>query len=458
MKRTSLTFAAKAVFFAFAALGLASACAPDDNIGEGNGGEIAVPSVKIIPGESGEDYLTFTLTPENAAELRYLVVPASEQQYDAVGVMEDGEEADASDGGEYTVSGLEPSTDYLVLAAARNSDGLTSLLASAEMTTGAHVAVLPEIILGNVSVDGTSATFSYTLEAALSASYLCLASGESVPDAETILSGGTALTLDAAQETVEGLSYSTSYTIYAAAENADGYSEVASADFVTGDAPVVAPEVGDFYYSDGTWSGTLDATKTVVGVVFKSGPADSDKSDYSAAGLKTVNGFAMALKDVRDDSDIFSPKTGFQWTPSPLGVTSSDPEDFSGYYNTLRIKEAAEENFGSFSADNCAAAYYAVVYYEEEFTEAPVSSTGWFLPSLGQCREIFNHKTELDAAVTEAGGTTLYDFSGDWYWSSTETDESGTSVYKVNFIDGNFVVEKETGLSRLWKVRPVLAF
>ena len=63
-----------------------------------------------------------------------------------------------------------------------------------------------------------------------------------------------------------------------------------------------------------------------------------------------------------------------------------------------------------------------------------------------------------DAAVTEAGGTTLYDFSGDWYWSSTETDESGTSVYKVNFIDGNFVVEKETGLSRLWKVRPILAF
>lgn len=103
MRRTSLTFAAKAVFYAFAALGLASSCAPDDNIVGGNGGDIAVPSVKIIPGESGEDYLTFTLTPENAAELRYLVVPASEQQYDAVGVMEDGEEADASDGGEYTV-------------------------------------------------------------------------------------------------------------------------------------------------------------------------------------------------------------------------------------------------------------------------------------------------------------------------------------------------------------------
>ena len=150
MRRTSLTFAAKPVFFALAALGLVSSCAPDDNIVGGNGGD----------GESGEDYLTFTLTPENAAELRYLVVPASEQQYDAVGVMEDGEEADASDGGEYTVSGLEPSTDYLVLAAARNSDGLTSLLASAEMTTGEHVAVLPEITLGNVSIDGTSATFS----------------------------------------------------------------------------------------------------------------------------------------------------------------------------------------------------------------------------------------------------------------------------------------------------------
>ena len=46
MRRTSLTFAAKAVFYAFAVLGLASSCAPDDNIGGGNGGDIAVRGIR----------------------------------------------------------------------------------------------------------------------------------------------------------------------------------------------------------------------------------------------------------------------------------------------------------------------------------------------------------------------------------------------------------------------------
>ena len=41
---------------------------------EGGGDEPTelTPSVKIATGESGEDFLTFTLIPENAAEVRYI--------------------------------------------------------------------------------------------------------------------------------------------------------------------------------------------------------------------------------------------------------------------------------------------------------------------------------------------------------------------------------------------------
>lgn len=464
MRRTSLTFAAKPVFFALAALGLVSSCAPDDNIGGGNGGDIAVPSVKIIPGESGEDYLTFTLAPENAAELRYLVVPASEQQYDAVGVMENGEEADASVRGEYTSSGLAPSTDYLVLAAARNSEGLTSLLASAEMTTGAHVAVLPEITLGNVSVDGTSATFSYTLEAAVSASYLCLASGDSAPDAETILSDGTALSSDAAQETVGGLSYSTSYTIYAAAENADGYSEVASADFVTGDAPVFDPEVGDFYYSDGTWSSSSDApvaSKTVIGVIFKTGPAESDPSDYSGAGIGQVKGFVVGLDNASYLVDEWwgeQKKTDFEWTviTSVEAGTSQDENDFAGYANTLAIQEFAQESYGGLAYSNLRAAYVAVNYAGSDGEPVPVpeNTTGWFFPSVGQMKAIHSVASEITASLEAAGGTEV---TGDFWSSTTVAGSTPVQAYCIHIQSGSISVE---GLNqtRVWKVRPVLAF
>lgn len=464
MRRTSLTFAAKPVFFALAALGLVSSCAPDDNIGGGNGGDIAVPSVKIIPGESGEDYLTFTLAPENAAELRYLVVPASEQQYDAVGVMENGEEADASVRGEYTSSGLAPSTDYLVLAAARNSEGLTSLLASAEMSTDAHMAVLPEITLGNVSVDGTSATFSYTLEAAVSASYLCLASGDSAPDAETILSDGTALSSDATQETVEGLSYSTSYTIYAAAENADGYSEVASADFVTGDAPVFDPEVGDFYYSDGTWSSSSDAPvagKTVIGVIFKTGPAESDPSDYSGAGIGQVKGFVVGLDNASYLVDEWwgeQKKTDFEWTviTSVEAGTSQDENDFAGYANTLAIQEFAQESYGGLAYSNLRAAYVAVNYAGADVEPVPVpeNTTGWFFPSAGQMKAIYAAASEITASLETAGGTEV---TGDFWSSTTVAGSTPVQAYCIHIQSGSISVE---GLNqtRVWKVRPILAF
>ena len=53
-------------------------------------------------------------------------------------------------------------------------------------------------------------------------------------------------------------------------------------------------------------------------------------------------------------------------------------------------------------------------------------------------------------------GDTLYDFSGDWYWSSTEVDDSG-SAYKVNFLDSGLAVESDN-IARLWRVRPVIAF
>lgn len=45
--------------------------------------------------------------------------------------------------------------------------------------------------------------------------------------------------------------------------------------------PYVAPKIGDFYYSDGSWSSTLDESKTPIGLVFCVGIADSYKDRVS---------------------------------------------------------------------------------------------------------------------------------------------------------------------------------
>lgn len=424
---------------------------------EGGGDEPTelTPSVKIATGESGEDFLTFTLIPENAAEVRYMVLPASDPAPDAAGIMNEGKSADPVSEKEYTAAELIPSTGYVIFAAARNSEGLTSMVAKADMTTREHVPIVPEVTISEIKVDGNSAFVTYSLKDADAAFCVCLPSSEPAPSADILSADGSNLPLDVSEPlSIKNLEYEASYVFYAVAVSADKeYSDVASCAFETGKPPVTPPAVGDYYYSDGTWSSGSESPldgKTVVGVVFKSGAADSDLSDYNAAGIDEIHGFAVALSDVKDNSDPFSPKTGFEWSDSPLGVTSADQDDFSGYYNTVKIMEAIGNIGGSSDVVS-----YIVDFYDSQ-VPAPESSTGWYLPSLGQLKELYNVRSEVYAAFDMVDGDSLYDFSGDWYWSSTESGEDGT-VYKVNFLDSGLVVESDD-IARLWKVRPVLAF
>lgn len=111
--------------------------------------------------------------------------------------------------------------------------------------------------------------------------------------------------------------------------------------------------VGDFYYSDGTWSRGLTEGKTPIGVVFRSGAAGtaSEKNRY---GVDTpgnyvfdhpIRGYVIALNDA-------SPSAGF-WgglarnNNPPYFIIDYDKEKaenypentrYSGYLNTQAIR------------------------------------------------------------------------------------------------------------------------
>lgn len=465
MKKTMSFRLAAGIFVPFAVAGLLASCekAPENQTG---GEDRLIPSVTVTAGQAGETSLTFNLAPVNAAEVKYLVQPASEQAPGATAVMSDGKEADPTESKDYTEEGLVAATDYVIYAAARNSEGLTSLVAEAEMTTAAHVPVYPEITLSDVTIDGTTASFTYTLSSAESAYYLYLPSTEDEPSAEDLSSGGTALSTETFETVViEGLSYSTSYVLYAVAKNADGYSSVASKPFETDAAPVDPPAVGDFYYNDGTWSSGNESPvsgKTVIGVVFKTGAAESDLSDYSQAGLDNVNGFAVALENVStviDHGWYTQNVNSFGFSSQAFDCTSSDQDDFSGYYNSLALKSAAENAFGSLTSDNCPAIYYSMVFFDDEYA-SPESSTGWYLPSLGQLKALYDVKDTVYSSLDIVGGKDLSALvSDDMYWSSTVVEAtSGESVYCTLFRDSELEIVQETNLNRLRYVRPVLAF
>lgn len=465
MKRSFQLTALPALLVCAAAV-LVTSCDKTGNQNQ-DGEVLNLPKVVITAGEAGETQISFTIKPENATEVRYLVTESSEILPDAASIMSDGEEADPTVSKEYVVDGLEPSTPYIVLAAARNADGLTSLVSKAEITTGVHVPVLPSVTLSNVTVDGNTASFTYTLSNAETSFWLCLPSSEPAPDAQGIFSAGEELPADASSQIeIENLSYETEYVLYAAAQNVDGYSEVASASFATSEAPVVAPEVGDFYYSDGTWSSSAsspDPEKSVIGIVFKTGAASDDLSDYSKAGIGEVKGFVVSLTNALHIEEAWygtKEVTSFDWTimdPTDAGTSQSE-DDFSGYYNTLKIKDFAESSYSGLTYDNLRAAYVAVNHMPEGLAEgsaaAPAGTTGWFFPSAGQMKELFSAASAVTASLEKVQGDSL---AGDYWSSSTAADSVRVYSYCIHY-DGATVTVEALSQYRVWMVRPMLAF
>ena len=59
-----------------------------------------------------------------------------------------------------------------------------------------------------------------------------------------------------------------------------------------------APKVGDYFYTDGTWSTELNGEKTVAGVIFDLA-ADDVLDNYGGSNLQDkVRGWVVALNDI----------------------------------------------------------------------------------------------------------------------------------------------------------------
>lgn len=438
------------------------------------------PTVSLQKGEATVESLSFVLSSENAASVRYSVyetgaaLPSAEALFDissdAAGIPADAEVSD-----EYTISGLELGTDYTIVAAAHNNVGYSELV-TLDMTT-----VTPELKLNLslASVTSNQAVITLSPVNASKVAYLCLESAAEMPEAAYILENG--VEADASAEgsyVVKGLEPESSYFIAAAALDLAGKGNVVAGPVDVRTTAIVPPAVGDYYYSDGTWSTEFDDTKEPVGIVFYTGVATEfgDNQAYykvkdGSGPIEDFHGYVVALKDA-------SPEEGVWWSfydswADPTGV-SLELEDFLGYTNTIAIKNSALRLGVGFSESNDSypAAYYATVVYDS-MCPAPEKSSGWFLPSAGQLQYIWdqvyfntsgNLKGWLEQSFRNLGDKAAEMHARDSeYWSSCEqVDSYATSVraYYVCFDSSNFKpgftawYNKDTN----FRVRSVLAF
>lgn len=137
-------------------------------------------------------------------------------------------------------------------------------------------------------------------------------------------------------------------------------------------------KVGDYLYADGTWSTTLRADRTCVGIVF------STKTNETEMANGFTHGYAVAVKDIPEvawttgtpqmDTDALIPRDN-----------DADVNDMNGYAHSLALMDNQELHPAALAAHN-----YAPV---------PAGASQWFLPSIGQLVEICVNLGNLDKSA-----------------------------------------------------------
>ena len=207
-------------------------------------------------------------------------------------------------------------------------------------------------------------------------------------------------------------------------------------------APLRSAAVGDYYYSDGTYSPTLDAQKECIGVVFYVGNVAKDDTwlQQKIGDTSTgSHGLVVALKNADGDAD--NPAKWGGDTDKLIGQQEGYanvsyryiPQTLIGYGCTEALRhynETADE-------DKKCIAVSAVDTYAAANT-APDGTSGWYLPSLKELALLISGDFELQNQVNK--GTTLAaerdkqleaakgdKLIGTWYWASAEKAGSSGS-------------------------------
>lgn len=238
------------------------------------------------------------------------------------------------------------------------------------------------------------------------------------------------------------------------------------------------PKTGDFYYSDGTYSTTLNEAKHVIGIVFWTGDPTEEDPALKREHPECTHGLVIAVKG----ENLSYWQSGYSKMSGTVGEWIEDNTEYEsittgtelddnlnkiiGYNNSRGIELFNESEFSSeFKVE----AMNVVKFFraDKEMT-APEASSGWYLPSIKELSLLCSgdlggniwdisgetsNREEMNRRIEMVEGGMLINDQGT-YWSSSEnTNDVAFGDFMYNGILGNFY--KNTNYNY---VRCVLAF
>ncbi len=180
--------------------------------------------------------------------------------------------------------------------------------------------------------------------------------------------------------------------------------------------PSTEPKIGDYFYSDGTWSdgglisinadGTEakwltglekpspDPDKTVIGIVFQT---DLSRISDEEKALGYTHGLVLSLKRAYKPLEQKDPDNKYETPDSLTKFSTAESLELTyikrsklgtAYYNSIdgyaTTKKIRENNPGDDLAD-----FPAADWATRGFVPAPSSTSGWYLPASGQAWDLF---------------------------------------------------------------------
>lgn len=179
-------------------------------------------------------------------------------------------------------------------------------------------------------------------------------------------------------------------------------------------ASVLKADVGDYYYSDGTWGKDPNpAGLSVIGVVvYSSNVANEEQQFLGKCDPLPTHGLAIGVRQIDNKPFVNGSTSASRTTPAKWlfrnGYLVYDETGLYGYGNTKGLELLPDD---SNALGICVADYISLYQIA-----APQISTGWYIPSYKEFQIIAENITTINNAINAVGGVTL---SSDLYWTST---------------------------------------